>query len=279
MINDALRNKADATAAHAWHSTHRLRDVDGSLTESLRNDWDILAAATTSPEVFDPAMLTGLPAPVHRWLTHAVAPGTPLRRVAVLHQQGQIRIGRWQRYQADWVLAPPYGFIWTATTRLGPLSIRGFDRYSNATGEMRWRLFGHIPFIKALGPDVTRSAIGRLAGEFCFVPATALTPGVRWEELDKHRAMASIDVGGRINRVTITVNDTGALDRVDVPRWGRPDGKTFGEHLFTALLNGPEATFDGFTIAATARAGWWHCPDGCATSEFIRFTIDHASYR
>jgi P-type Mg2+ transporter len=36
---------------------------------------------------------------------------------------------------------------------------------------------------------------------------------------------------------------------------GQPDGKTFGEHLFTALLDGPEATFDGFTIAATARAG------------------------
>jgi hypothetical protein len=257
----------------------RLRDADDSLSRSLHEDWERLAVATTTPAGFDPVMLTDLPEPVRRWLTHAIAPGTPLRRVAVLHQHGQIKIGRWQRYDADWILAPPHGFIWAATTRLGPLSIRGFDRYTNGTGEMRWRLFGRIPFIRTLGPDVTRSAIGRLAGELCFVPAAALALGVRWKEIDDHRAVACIEVGGRTNRVTITVNDAGALDRVDVPRWGQPEGRTFGEHLFTAVLDGPEATFDGFTIATTARAGWWHCPDRCAASEFIRFTIDHASYR
>jgi hypothetical protein len=220
-----------------------------------------LAVATASPAVFDPATLTGLPEPVRRWLTHAIAPGTPLRRVAVLHQHGQIRIGRWQRYDADWILAPPHGFIWAATTRLGPLSIRGFDRYTNGTGEMRWRLFGRIPFIKTPGPDITRSATGRLAGEFCFVPAAALAPDVRWEELDDHRAVAGIDVGGLTNRVTRTVNDTPVRWTASThPRWAQPDGKTFGEHPFTALLDGPEATLDGFTIAATARAGWSHCP-------------------
>jgi hypothetical protein len=279
MTKDALRNERAVPAAPARHSTGQLRDVKDTLPEPLREDWDVLAAATMSPDVFDPAMLTGLPEPVRRWLAHAIAPGTPLRCAAVLRQRGQIKIGRWQRYDADWVLAPPNGFIWAATTRLGPLSISGFDRYTHGIGEMRWRLFGRIPFITARGPDVTRSAMGRLAGEFCFVPATALAPGVRWDALDDHRAVASIDVGGHPNGITITVNDTGSLARVDVPRWGQPDGKTFGEHLFTALLDGPEATFDGYTIPASARAGWWHCPDRCATSEFIRFTIDHASYR
>jgi hypothetical protein len=44
-------------------------------------------------------------------------------------------------------------------------------------------------------------------------------------------------------------------------------------------LDAPQATLDGFTIAASARTGWWHCPDRCATEEFIRFTVEHASYR
>jgi hypothetical protein len=227
----------------------------------------------------------GLPEPVRRWLTHAIAPGTPLRRVAVLHQQGQIKVGRWRRYEADWVLAPPYGFIWTATTRLGPLWIRGVRPLHQWHRRDALAPVRPHPVHQSVGPDVTRSAIGRLASEFCFVPAFALAPAVRWEELDDHRAVASIGVGDHANTVTITVDDTGSLDRVDVPWWGQPDGKTFGEHLFTALRDGPEGTFDGFTIAATARAGWWHCPDRCATSEFIcatsefiRFTIDHASY-
>jgi len=44
------------------------------------------------------------------------------------------------------------------------------------------------------------------------------------------------------------------------------------------VLDG-EVSFDGFTIPASARAGWWLCPDGCAREEFIRLTIDAADYR
>jgi hypothetical protein len=35
---------------------------------------------------------------------------------------------------------------------------------------MRWRLLGLIPVITAAGPDVTRSARGRLAGEIALLP-------------------------------------------------------------------------------------------------------------
>jgi hypothetical protein len=55
------------------------------------------------------------------------------------------------------------------------------------------------------------------------------------------------------------------------------DGKKSREHRFTALLDGPEETFDGFTTPTRCRAGWWHCPDHCADEEFIRFTLDHAT--
>jgi hypothetical protein len=235
-------------------------------------------APTTSAAAFSLAMLNGLPEPVRRWLTHAIAPGTPLCCSAVFRQHGQIKVGFWQRYEADWVLCPPHGFVWAAATRLGPLPVSGFDRYSRCSGEMSWRLWGRIPLVTAQSPDVTRSARGHLAGEFCFVPAAALATGVSWEGLD-HDPAASVDTDGHASQVTITVGETGALTRVDVPRWGRPDRKPFGEHLFTGLLDGPQVRFGGFTIPASARAGWWQCPDRCATQEFIRFTIEQASYR
>ncbi len=38
-----------------------------------------------------------------------------------------------------------------------------FDPDSAATGQMSWRLFGLIPVVSAIGPDITRSAEGRLA--------------------------------------------------------------------------------------------------------------------
>jgi hypothetical protein len=254
-------------------------DPPSTLPDQVRIDWRRLTGPTSAPAPFTPALLDGLPGPARRWLEHSIAPGTPLRRVAVFRQHGEIKVGRWQRYEADWMLAPPDGFIWAATTRLGPVFIRGFDRYTGGSGEMRWRLFGRLPFHSAQGPDVTRSALGRLLGELCFVPAAALSPLVSWEHLDDRRSTACIDAGGQVHRVTLTVADSGRLERVDLLRWGDPDGREFREHTFTAVMDGREAAYDGFTIPLGCRAGWWHCPDGCAKEEFIRFALDHAVYR
>ncbi len=111
----------------------------GTLPEPLRKDWQRLTAPTTDAKLFTQDLLDGLPEPGRRWLAHAIAPGTPLRRAAVFRQHGEIKVGRWQRYEADWVLAPPEGFSWATTTRLGPLFIRGFDRYSRGTGQLEAR--------------------------------------------------------------------------------------------------------------------------------------------
>ena len=119
------------------------------------------------------------------------------------------RSGRWQRFEADWLLAPPEGFIWAARTQVGPLSIAGFDRYTGGAGEMRWRLFGVVPFIGASGPDVSRSAMGRLAAELCFVPAVALSPALRWEEIDSHRVAVHVNAHGWSHRVTLTIGSSG----------------------------------------------------------------------
>lgn len=253
--------------------------VPQRLPRLLREDWHALGAPTLNPAVFEPSMLAGLPAPARRWLDHAIKPGTSLCRAACFAEHGQIKVGRWQRFEADWVLAPTRGYIWAARTRLGPLSIHGFDRYTEGVGEMRWRLFGRIPFLGMTGTDVSRSAMGRLAAELVFVPAAALSPAARWEAVDHDRAEVCVDAHGWTHRVTLTVAPSGALERVDVSRWDHPDGKPFREHLFTAVMNGDEVSFDGFTIPAEARAGWWHCPDRCASEEFIRLTIDQASYR
>jgi len=85
---------------------------------------------------------------------------------------GEIRLGSWRRFSATQVLAPPTGFIWAANTRLFGLPVSGYDRYSSGTGQMRRRLLGVVPVMVAQGPDVTRSAAGRLAGEGVLVPTT-----------------------------------------------------------------------------------------------------------
>ena len=130
------------------------------------------------PERFGPAELDGLPEPVRRHLTQAIAPGTPLHTSARLRMRGSIKVGRWLPFRARQVLSPQRGFVWTA--RAAGL-IAGGDRYLDGAGAMRWKLAGLVTVAAGEGADISRSAAGRAGAEGIWLP-TALLPrfGVRW---------------------------------------------------------------------------------------------------
>ena len=79
--------------------------------------------AIVTGETFDPAMISGLPEPAHRWLCHAIAPGTPLWSSVELTMHGRIKLGRWRPFTARQVLSPPGGYTWAATARLAGLPV------------------------------------------------------------------------------------------------------------------------------------------------------------
>jgi hypothetical protein len=117
-----------------------------------------------------------------RWLGHAIKPGPPLHRPVMLEMNGRIRLGGWLPFRAVQVHAPPDGHVSAVRARFGPLSISGFDRYDRTAGEMRWRLLGRVPLVTATGPDLDRSAAGRVALDALFIPAVWLSPHVTWRE-------------------------------------------------------------------------------------------------
>lgn len=79
---------------------------------------------------------------------------------------------------------------------------------------MQWKLLGLLRVLHAQGPDISRSAAGRVAAEAVWVP-TALLPrlGVTWAAADAHHLTAS----WRLNDVELEVHYT--LD--DDARCGR----------------------------------------------------------
>lgn len=149
--------------------TRRVTDVTVSTVprqaRPVRGEWDRLRADGPLRERFDPAMLDGLPEPARRWLTHAIAPGTPLWRSGEVSMHGELRLGAWRRFTATQVVSPTAGYIWAARASVFGLPVVGYDRLSSGTAQMRWRLLGLLPVMTAAGPDITRSAAGRLAGE------------------------------------------------------------------------------------------------------------------
>ena len=62
---------------------------------------------------FVPDSVSTYPAPVSRWLRHAIAPGTPVRGGVQISMHGDIRIKKWMPFAAEQIVAPT-GYIWAA---------------------------------------------------------------------------------------------------------------------------------------------------------------------
>ena len=243
---------------------------------SVRRDWELLARSGEPPEPFDPSMVVDLPEPARRWLTHAITPGTPLWQSVVLTMRGEIRLGAWRPFTARQVLAPPRGFVWAATARFLGLPVTGFDRYSSGSGQMDWRLGGLFPVMTATGPDVTRSAAGRLAGEMALVPTTFRA--ATWSAgSHDDRAVVSWRIDDHEESAEFQVDADGRLLGVVMQRWGNPDGAPFGRYPFGVAIEAEE-TFAGVTIGSVLRAGWWWGTDRQPEGEFFRARITDASF-
>jgi uncharacterized protein DUF6544 len=220
-------------------------------------------------------MVAGLPEPARRWLRHAIAPGTPLWPSVELSMRGEIKLGSWRPFTARQVLAPPRGFIWAASTRLLGLPVTGFDRLSSGSGQMRWRLGGLVPVVSAAGPDVTRSAAGRLAGETALAPTTFRA--ATWTDgADGDRTVATWRIDGADESAELHVDPDGRLLDVVMQRWGNPLGAPYGRHPFGVAIEAEE-TFEGVTIGSRLRAGWFWGTDRQDEGEFFRAEITGVS--
>lgn len=254
--------------------------VAGVAACDLNEAWESLSRPTVSAPGFDPAMTDSLPEPAHRWLTHVIAPGTPMARAAIVEMRGHIRLRGWIPFRAVQLQAPPAGFIWAARARWGPVWIGGYDRYGAAFGEMRWRLFGRIPVMSAAGPDIDRSAAARVALDALLVPTAWLQEAVTWRVgNDENTVVAEWHIDDQTLPVTLTVGPDGALRSLTVPRWAQPNGHSWGEYPCGGTLS-DEQDFGGIKLSRTMRAGYfygtdkWNGPAG----EFFRAEITQARF-
>jgi hypothetical protein len=89
--------------------------------------WDaLLDQRELVPASYDPAMVADLPEIGQRYFARAIAPGTPLHRVARLEMEGSLILnGRELPMRADQILAPPHGFVWRARAGSGLIRFSG----------------------------------------------------------------------------------------------------------------------------------------------------------
>jgi hypothetical protein len=192
---------------------------------------------------------------------------------------GEIKLRRWLPFKAEEVIVLNRGFIWRATVRMFGLPIRGSDRLVDGEGSMRWKLFGIIPVMTASGPDITRSAAGRVAAGTVWLPSVLCSDEVSWTSSDPSQLHAKFAVNGELMELELVIDDRGRLKTITLPRWGNPERAEFHHVNFGAFVE-EENSFNGYTIPTRLRAGWHFGTDRFESEgEFFRVTIDEAKYR
>ncbi len=240
--------------------------------------WRSLEQSGTTGELFSEGMVSALPDPARRYFLHAIRPGTPLAPRVHVGYHGSMKPGRqmpWMSLAVEQIVAKERGFVWKATARSGPLILTAADRFLDGNGRMRIALFGLIPVVNATGPDLSRSALGRLLIESLLLPSTLLPgPNVQIEGIDESRFKATVRLHGEATPLTLTVDPEGRLKEIAMNRWGNLTEEGSYQYIPYGATIAEEATFGGYTVPSWISVGWWYGTD--RYEEAIRLELDWA---
>jgi hypothetical protein len=250
-------------------------------TEEIETIWQSLESTPTQKH-FSKEMITRLPEPVQRYFLHAIAPETPLASSISLEMQGNFRTRQdkpWMPMRGQEKITALKGFVWKAVIGNGAFQIKGADYYLKGLGRMRFSLWGLLPIVNAHDSNTIRSAIGRFAAEFIWLPSALLPQqGIQWKAIDDNTIQASFKIDGEPITLTLIINPDGKLLQVSLLRWGEsPDNGNWTYIPFGGKCY-EEDTFGGFTIPSLTGVGWW-----IGTERYTEFfqttTIEKVEFR
>lgn len=251
------------------------------MSTFAHDTWAALEAHDSArPQAFDTATVDGVPEPARRLLLRALPAGTPLYSIIYLNMSGEIKLGsRWLPFTARQILKAGVGFVWEPVVGGRIVRFVGADALGPDGARIEFRLFGRIPVVGASGPDVARSAAGRLAAETVAWLPQALTPqaGARWTAIDDGRSIVTLDGPSGPVDVEVGVGPDGALTSIGLERWN-DSAKPPGPAPFGGDVHAGFVTTSNVTIAGAGAAGWDWNDQGEADGVFFRYTIDQAEH-
>ncbi len=192
----------------------------------------VAARTPVAPARVDFRELETLPAPVGRYLRHALRDGAPMISGVRVWHAGTFNTGgaagAWKPFVSDQrVVTRRPGFDWDGRIHLMPaLPVRVHDAYLAGEGLLQARLFGLFPLMDLRDTGETaRGELMRFLAEAAWYP-TALLPGqgVHWEPVDERSAHATLADGALSATLLFTFNETGLIDSVRADARGRAVG-------------------------------------------------------
>lgn len=221
----------------------------------------MLAAVDTAPgNPISLEDLERLPAPVARWLSNCGIIGRPPIKSGLVSQRARLKMKpgqkNWYRAEAKHFFSTePPAFVWSVDLELIPLlRIRGRDKFSSGRGEMLVKLLSAIKVVSERGVKLDEGTMQRYLGEIVWYPSAALSPHIRWQELDDLSAMAELDYKGTRGSGIFYFNEQGDFSSFSALRFlGNDPAAEKHEWIVTAE---EYAEFSGIRVPSRMSAAW-----------------------
>lgn len=242
--------------------------------------WQTLEQQPGEERLFTEEIVAGLPDPARRFFLHSIRPG--MRIPSKLHwgYSGELRTRKdmpWLSLKAEQIIVKERGFVWKARASKGPLVVTAADHYLDGDGRMRISLFGLIPFINATGPDLSRSALGRLVVENISLPGALLpSKNVQIEGVDRNHFRAMVSLHGETTPITLTVDEEGRVGEFTMQRWGNQTEDGSYRYVPYGGTIDEERVFEGYTVPSRLAIGWWYGTE--RYEDVIRLEVDWAEF-
>ena len=206
---------------------------------------------------FDASTLSSCDEPVRRYFTHTIADGTPLEPRMILRMTGRIKLGLWVPFTARQE-CDGSSFVWRARVPRHVPLLTVTDQYDAGRGSIDGRLLGAIRLFHSDDDDIVRSAAGRTAAEGIVAPIGLLPSPTRvWRAVSDSEIVVDLVVPPERQSLRLTIDNNGAVQSVNLQRWGNAGQKTFGYLPFGGDVLA-EKQFGNFVLPSRLRVGWWH---------------------
>ena len=222
-----------------------------TMGKKINKEIDYLLSQTNTVENISLVQndIENLPYPVQNWLKQSGILDKGRVRYVWLTQRAKMKMKpeqeNWYDATAEQVFAIDNpGFIWTVKMKMSPIiKIKGRDKFVDGKGEMLIRMNSILNIVNEEGPKIDEGTIQRYLGEIVWFPSAALSPYIKWEEIDSLSAKATMEYMGTKGSGIFYFNEQGDFIKYSALRYkgSRPDAKRYewvinvSEH---AIMNG-----------------------------------------